>query len=161
MKRDLMSLPLDPIKARARTRSVWRTMRARCSNPKHISFSRYGALGISVCSRWGDFDNFLADMGLAPAGLTLERTDGMLGYSPENCIWVTPKQQARNRSNNVSVEYKGESKPISEWAELFGLEVGTLWRRLKTGVSIEIALTRPLCRGKPMFGKQKPRRATT
>lgn len=156
MKRDIFTQALDLGAGIARTRTIWRGMRARCTNPKHISYSRYGAIGVTICDQWQSFDRFLADMGPAPKGLSIERLDGALPYQPGNCVWATPKEQARNRSNNVLVEHAGQRRTIAEWAELHGLKVGTLWRRLQR-VSIDVALTRQLIRGKPLTGKQKPR----
>lgn len=134
-------------------------MWARCTNPKHISYQSYGALGVTIDERWRDFDAFVEDMGHAPVGMTLDRRDGNEGYSAANCRWVSPKEQARNRTSNVFLEHGGERLTIAEWAERAGLKVGTLWRRIKTGVPLDIAMHRELRRGKPMAGKQKPRKA--
>ncbi len=80
------------------TYSSWATMRNRCTNPKNKDYPRYGAVGISVCSRWHDFTNFLADMGARPAGTSIDRYPDPYGnYEPSNCRWGTPKQQANNR----------------------------------------------------------------
>lgn len=146
---------------RDRTRSIWRGMRARCRNPKHISYPNYGGAGVSVCARWESYENFLADMGPAPPGLSIERLDRSQPYCPSNCVWATPKQQARNRSNNVLIEFRGESLPIAAWAERYGLAVGTLWRRLKAGAPMDIAVSKPLLRGKPWRGHQRPRKERT
>jgi len=44
------------------------------------------------------FANFLADMGVRPAGKTLDRWPNRNGnYTPRNCRWATPKQQAEGR----------------------------------------------------------------
>jgi hypothetical protein len=80
------------------TKAIWRGMIARCFDPRHDAYSYYGAEGIRVCERWMEsFDNFLADMGERPRGMSIERENGAVGYEPSNCKWATKQEQMVNR----------------------------------------------------------------
>lgn len=82
---------------RDRAYSTWEGMIARCTNPKTINYRWYGAKGVTVCERWRDFANFLADMGEPPPSLTLDRINPFGNYEPGNCRWATHAEQARNK----------------------------------------------------------------
>ncbi len=79
------------------TYRVWAAMIQRCHNPKSSSYKWYGARGITVCEHWRAYENFYADMGDRPAGLSIERLNNDLGYSLSNCKWATIQEQASNQ----------------------------------------------------------------
>ena len=115
-------------------------MMDRCHLPTSHAFSRYGGRGITVCERWHDFENFYADMGDKPEGMSLERTDNDGPYSPENVRWASNKEQANNRRSSRWIEFRGERKTLAQWADQFGIHLGTLWSRLKLGIPMEEAV---------------------
>ena len=86
-----------PRGARTSIYARWGAMMNRCSNPTDLNWRHYGGRGIKVCERWHNFQDFLADMGEPPPGLTLDRIDNDRDYSNDNCRWVTMKDQAANR----------------------------------------------------------------
>ncbi len=124
------------------TYRTWYRMINRCTRPSSKSYKRYGGRGITICKRWMRFENFLADMGVRPSlKHTIERKDNEGNYRPGNCCWATYKEQARNRSNNRLLTFKGRTLPVAAWAEEVGLKSGTLWVRLKRGWSVQRALS--------------------
>lgn len=126
----------------SRTHRVWRLLKDRCLNENHPRFKDYGGRGITVCSRWLSFENFLEDMGECPEGMTLDRENNDEGYEPGNCRWATTKVQGRNKSNNRLLTYDGRTQCLVDWAEEFGIKTKTLISRLdRQGLSIEKALT--------------------
>lgn len=120
--------------------NAWSAMwqRARGTSEKIRYFDR----GIDCCDRWKSFEKFYEDMGPRPVGHTLDRKDNDKGYSPDNCRWATPKQQARNRGTNLIVHAYGKSLTLAEWADLTGLDYHVLWARIaQLGWDPEKALT--------------------
>lgn len=111
----------------------WAGMIARCTDPDHKAFPRYGGRGIAVCDRWSEFSLFLADMGEKPKGTSLDRRNNDQGYSPENCRWATPTTQATNKSNTDLRTIEGVTKPHIEWCRMFGMTRSTVDDRVKHG----------------------------
>lgn len=124
---------------------IWVSMNSRCSNPNHESFVDYGGRGIGVCVRWrDDFEAFFADMGPRPSPAhTIDRRDNDGGYSIDNCRWATQREQSRNTSRNVWIEYQRERMVATDWAARYGLSAAVLLRRIARGWPIERALKEP------------------
>lgn len=127
--------------SRSPTYNIWRTMLARCENPKSKDYFRYGGRGIVVCERWHTFANFLADMGERPERLTLERRDNDGPYHPENCEWADWKTQSKNKSGVATLRFAGKSLTIPEWSIDLGVSVTALRHRLVSGLPLERVLT--------------------
>lgn len=122
---------------------IWRGMRCRCKTKTSTSYKNYGARGITITKEWDSFINFkkwALDNGYNDT-LTLDRINVYGNYEPNNCRWVTYKKQNINKRNNRYIEYQGQVKTLSEWAEEYNIKIGTLWARLNRGIDIERALT--------------------
>jgi hypothetical protein len=128
------------------TYEAWRSMIKRCTDPNNASYKRYGEIGVKVCKRWRtSFENFLKDVGEKPPGKSLDRYPNNRGdYKPTNVRWATAQQQADNKTNNHLINFKGQTKTITQWAELIGIsDTGLHYRIIKAGWSIGRALNTP------------------
>jgi hypothetical protein len=128
--------------------SSWANMKQRCSNPKNPHYKDYGGRGIVYCKEWQYFDNFISDLGPPPTNnSSVDRLDVNGNYCKENCIWATPKSQARNRRSNKIVVFEGIEMTIAELAERKSIDPSTLRARLKSGMPVYQAASRPISRG--------------
>lgn len=130
--------------SKTRLYNVWNSMRARCENKNVAAYPDYGGRGITVCNRWMKFENFLADMGKPPHGMTLERRDNDKGYCPDNCLWADRKAQGRNKRGIRTLCVKGIEKPLVVWAEEVGIDSKTIWQRLHKGWTPDEAVLIPI-----------------
>ena len=122
---------------------IWLNMRRRCFDESNISFHNYVERGISICTRWNEFNNFFEDMGIPPKGMTLERKNNNAGYSKENCIWADRRTQANNRRSSKIIEFNNKSMTQIQWDRELNLREGQIHDRLSRGWTIERALTTP------------------
>jgi len=114
----------------------WRSIKDRCYNPNNKHYHRYGGRGITMCKRWRDsFVNFYADIGDPPEeGMSLDRFNNDKGYTPNNVMWATKKEQANNRSTNVVVTHNGLSMTLMQWSIALGWKYGLIASRWKKGL---------------------------
>ena len=103
--------------------------------------ARLTATGAPVCEPWLSFEAFASDMGPSfREDLKLIRVDYALGYSPENCRWVTHIEQSRHRQDNHLITWRGRTLTVVEWSERLGINRRTIATRLRRGWSVEQAL---------------------
>lgn len=120
------------------TYQTWASMIDRCRRSK---FSNYVGRGIVVCARWLKFKNFFEDMGVRPAGTTLERIDNNGNYEPTNCKWATKAEQNRNKRNNRNLTVNGRTMCVIDWAKETGLPSRTIYSRKRLGWSDDEAVS--------------------
>lgn len=131
------------------TRNTHKAMVARCTNPEHEAYGRYGGAGITLDPAWLDYDTFVSEMGERPRGTEIDRIDNSLGYFKGNCRWVTRKVNLRNTRVNVRFLFRGDEKTIADLADIAAVPYPTLYARLaKYMWDVEKAVTTPSRRGK-------------
>lgn len=133
---------------------VWKELRHRCSNPKHKSYKDYGARGILVCKEWEDFKVFYdwaiesgykeETLSNGKNKLTIDRIDVNGNYEPSNCRFITNKEQARNKRNNVKVVYNGKEENLRDLCEKLNVDYSLVYDRVHCyNWAIKDALTIP------------------
>lgn len=137
---------------------IWDGMIYRCTGINSEGYHNYGGRGITVCDEWKKFENFYADMGDKPEGLSLDRIDNDGPYCRLNCRWTTPRIQATNRRTNVYHEFEGVRILAADFAEKLGVSRPVLSSWRKKGLTDEQIIARADYKrtGAPMPRNIKP-----
>lgn len=132
LRRELLKARLTGKKRNSYKREyrIWMGIKTRCFNSKHVSYERYGSIGITMCDRWREsFEAFLADMGPCPDELTIDRINNLGNYEPGNCRWATREQQSQNRRSAKAWDYKGQPYDLIDLASKENVHFRELWKR--------------------------------
>ena len=90
---------------------TWKAISQRCNNKNNPAYKRYGGRGITICDSWKkDFLLFKkwALLNGYKENLFIDRIDNNGDYEPNNCRWVTAKQNNRNKNCNKLSELKAQ-----------------------------------------------------
>lgn len=121
-------------------KSLYKNIRYRCERKKNKDYPRYGGAGIKFL--WPDYESFKLDMyedylqhrlENGNFNTTIERFDNSGHYCKENCRWATWKEQARNKSQNKFLTYKGETLCLADWANRLGCDRAVINYRVRAG----------------------------
>lgn len=113
--------------------AIWRGMMARCYRKTSKDYARYGGRGVSVCERWHDYQNFIADMGVRPSTEhSIERLNPHANYEPDNCKWATRSEQQKNKTTTVLYDNGVFCGTLVECAKLVGISKELAHWRYKT-----------------------------
>lgn len=130
--------------------SKWSGIISRCYNHKDPGYKNYGGRGITVCDEWrNDFKDFflwsINNGWQYGRRIHIDRVDNDGPYSPENCRYVDVSVNARNKRNNIYIEFKGIKYQILDLLELVGTAItpASVCARIKSGWSVEEAVLLP------------------
>ncbi len=125
--------------------AAWRSIIGRCEVEGTRDYDRYGGIGITICPEWrNDFQAFLRHIGPKPTPKhTVDRINSKGNYEPGNVRWATQKEQQNNRSDNVWMEYNGETHTLKQWSEIAGIKYITFWWRWNQGWRGDKLLSKP------------------
>lgn len=119
---------------------IWQNMKNRCCNKNVKKYKYYGARGIKVCEEWKyDFQVFY-DWAMSNGyadDLSIDRIDVNGNYEPNNCRWVTMKEQSNNKRNNHLIRFNGKTRTLQEWSDELNIDKHLLISRIKLGWTME------------------------
>lgn len=122
--------------------NIWGRMKQRCGNLIFPQYKDYGGRGIKVCNEWLEFIPFRdwsLNNGYAD-NLEIDRIDNNLGYSPENCQWITHKENTQNRKTTklnkekvIKIREKYETKnfTLKQLAEEYNMHRSVIFYVIK------------------------------
>lgn len=143
-------------KTNTRLYRIWGNIKDRCYNENSKDYINYGSRGITICEEWlinfESFYNWSMENGYKE-DLTIDRINNDLGYSPDNCRWVSMKIQINNTRKNINITIGGITKTASEWADISGINSKTIIYRFKNGWDEDKLLIKPNRRNR--YGKNK------
>lgn len=112
---------------------TWSNMMNRCYRKKNPNYKNYGGRGITVCDEWHDLAVFVKwayENGYrkdAPRGAyTIDRIDVDGNYEPDNCRWITMKEQHNNTRSNIYLNAYGVTGTASQWANILNIHPTTV-----------------------------------
>lgn len=126
--------------APTRLYKIWAGIKRRCYSPTFSPYGAYGARGIRMDRLWKKsfeaFQSWAISHGYEDS-LQCDRMDNSKGYNPNNCRWVTAKENCANR--RISVIFPN-GDTTAEVAAKLGVAPGTIRSRLRL-LSLQEAMT--------------------
>ena len=121
--------------------SIWMGIKQRCYNENNARYGRYGGRGIKVCEEWKNnyisFHDWALSNGYSDE-LTIDRIDNDGDYCPANCRWANAKEQSNNRSTNVNIKIGNATKTLTQWCEIFEIDINKTHARYERNGFISI-----------------------
>lgn len=133
--------------------NVYRRILDRCKNPNNENYKYYGARGIKICEEWENsypcfrdwaYKNGYSENENNRYTCTIDRIDVNGDYCPQNCRWVSSKEQSLNKRNSVRFEINGIKYTYKELSEMYKINEHTLRGRIYDGWSIDEAINTPV-----------------
>lgn len=135
------------VKDNKRLYSIYNGIKKRCYNKNEPRYKDYGARGIRMCDEWlMSFDEFVEwSLSNGYSGeMSIERINVDGNYCPENCKWITLKDQAFNKRDTVWVRYKGERIQLIKLCARENVSYDNVHNRIYSlGWSVEKAIETP------------------
>lgn len=132
--------------SKTRLYKIWVGIKTRLFNPNATHYEYYGGKNLNMYEEWippnsgfVKFKEWAIDNGYDDTK-TIDRIDNSKGYYPDNCRWITQKDQLYNTTRSVFIKYDKYNYPASIWSKITGIEPGVICRRYYDGKDIKDVL---------------------
>lgn len=108
---------------------IFRQIKMRCYNSNNLDYKWYGAKGIKICDEWISNPKAFEDWSISNGYndyLSIDRKDEKKDYSPENCRWITTKDNAKYKSTTKVIEVDNVCYTGREWSKILKLGTNTV-----------------------------------
>lgn len=111
----------DPVKINnQRIRSIYYGMIDRCYNIKRKDYRFYGGKGIKICDEWFNNPESFEERCLYNGykdNLSIDRIQSNEMYCPENCRWISPEENSRDKISTRYISVNGFTLSGRQWAD--------------------------------------------
>lgn len=117
-----------------RLMKIYSSMVRRCHEKNDKRFRFYGDIGVTVCDEWLNDRQKFNDWAIANGytdKLTIDRINPDKGYSPENCRWITAKENSKWKSTTHFITVDGITDSGRGWSRKLGLAINYINRYIR------------------------------
>ena len=115
-----------------RIMTIYFDIKNRCYCENNNRFKDYGARGIKMCEEWKNNSSLFVEWAFANGysdELSIDRIDVDGNYCPENCRWITIKEQSQNKRNSIKFTFFGITKNLKQWCECINEDYAKMYAR--------------------------------
>lgn len=116
---------------------IWHSMKQRCYDKNSKSYKYYGAKGIKICDEWKNnfakFQEWALKNGYQD-NLTIDRIDNNKNYEPNNCRWLTRKENNLNRKGIIRVLYNNKLICLKDYCKIKNISYSSGLKKYKKGI---------------------------
>ena len=121
--------------------TTWNCMKSRCYYKKDKEYKHYGDRNIKICNKWlgkngyKNFEKWALKNGFDDK-LTIDRIDNNGNYEPNNCRWVTRRENNLNRRGIILIDYEGKKICLKDYCKIKNINYDIAKRKRKKGINV-------------------------
>lgn len=127
----------------SRIKHIYYGIIERCYNPQRKDYKFYGGKDVTVCKEWlnypEEFESWCFNHGYGD-NLSIDRIQSDNGYSPENCRWISPEENSRDKKSTRYIDVGEYHLTGRQWANKLGVGtnfINTYYRKNGKDATIE------------------------